>query len=497
MRRLLLLLSVVALICSCSRQYEIPDSFTSVQEEALIYPDYTNAVIPVNIAPLDFQLQNECDEVVVSLWDNDGNNLIAGAGEDRKLMFDEDEWHKLLNRNQGRQISVSVYSAKDGNWVKYPDFGILVADSIDSYLSYRLLDPSYDFYDQMGIYQRNLENFDQVTVYENNRDFDVKENHCINCHNYQNHDTQHMMFHVRGAHGCTVFINDGKIDRRKLRSDSILANAVYPSWHPTRPWLAFSSNITKQYFHMEGQPKVEVFDEASDLIFYDYEKGELRNVLKTQSDLETFPCWNTTGDRLFYCRAHVPALDSIDVSKGQTQAGVIRNQLLNLRYDIMSIPFDVNTQTFGTPEVEVPCVEMGKSASVPRMSPDGRYLLFSLADWGQFHIWQNSSDLYVKNMETGSVYPLKALNSPAVDSYHSWSSNGRWIVFSSRRDDGIFTRLYISYFDKYGKAHKPFLLPQRDPQHNLYLQKSYNVPELTVNSIPVSFETLKKEIYSN
>ena len=161
----------------------------------------------------------------------------------------------------------------------------------------------------------------------------------------------------------------------------------------------------------------------------------------------------------------------------------------------MSIPFDEKTQTFGEPRLEVDCAAMGKSVSVPRVSPDGRYVLFTLGDYGQFHIWHKSSDLYVKDLQTGKVYPMKASNSGDVDSFHSWSSNNRWFVFSSRRDDGSFTRPYIAYFDRNGQSHKAFINPQKDPEHNLLLFKSYNVPELTRNAVPYQFKEFRDAIY--
>ena len=103
----------------------------------------------------------------------------------------------------------------------------------------------------------------------------------------------------------------------------------------------------------------------------------------------------------------------------------------------------------------------------------------------------------MKDLRTDSIYPLTATNSPDVDSYHSWSSNGRWIVFSSRRDDGSFTRPYIAYFDTQGRGHKAFLLPQADPEQNITLLKSYNVPELTRTAVTVEPDKLKEVIYDD
>ena len=138
---------------------------------------------------------------------------------------------------------------------------------------------------------------------------------------------------------------------------------------------------------------------------------------------------------------------------------------------------------------------MGLSGTLPRISPDGRYLLFTMGDFGQFHIWHKTSDQYVKDLQTGQCYPLTAANSKNSESFHNWSSNGRWIVFTTRRDDGVFTRLYITYFDKNGKAHKAFMLPQENPLDNIKLFKSYNVPEITRNAVQYSPSDFKKVIY--
>lgn len=78
---------------------------------------------------------------------------------------------------------------------------------------------------------------------------------------------------------------------------------------------------------------------------------------------------------------------------------------------------------------------------------------------------------------------MDEINSDKAESFKAWSSNSRWIVFTSRRDDGSYTRLYFTYLDADGRATKPFLLPQRDPEQNRRLFKSYNVPEFTVDEL--------------
>ena len=87
---------------------------------------------------------------------------------------------------------------------------------------------------------------------------------------------------------------------------------------------------------------------------------------------------------------------------------------------------------------------------------------------------------------------LTLLNSKGnADSYPTWSSNGKWIMCASRRDDGNYSRVYISYFDG-KKAHKAFLLPQRDPEHNSLRLKSYNRPEFMLEPIKLPIGDLRK-----
>ena len=487
----ILLVAVVMTACS-SKPKEVPATFTEVADSATIYPDYREVTIPPNIAPLNFIVKDsEADAFVAEI-----GTMVCGADTDGKMDIDTTAWRQLLNQNRGGDLSVNIYAHRSNGWVRHPAFTIHVAkEEIDCYLSYRLIEPGYELYRQIGLYQRNLTNFDVATIYENNRSFEGGENHCVNCHNYQNYDTRRMLFHVRAAHGGTIVTNDTEAHKIAIRHDSILAAGVYPSWHPTRPWVAFSTNKTGQVFHLLYPEKIEVLDTESDLILYDAEHNEVQNILRTSDHLETFPCWTPDGKRLYYCSARLPEIETDNLEIGLSE------HFDSLLYDLYSMPFDPETRVFGQPRLEIEASAQGMSCSVPRISPDGRFLLFTLGKYGQFHIWHKSADLWVLPLSDSSnegvgeglrpAYPLTAANSPDADSYHTWSSNGRWIVFSSRRDDGNFTRPYIAYFDADGRAHRAFLLPQHDPEQNLLLLKSYNVPELTRSAIRIPFEELK------
>lgn len=486
--------AALLLLFACRPDVRVPEAFTPIEEKARLFPDYTDIVIPPNIAPMNFLIRDkEAHEFVVAFKGKD-DSLLAAAGPDGKTELDSTAWRRLLMQHTGQTLDVDVYALRANGWVKYRSHTLTVAaEPIDGYLSYRLIEPGYELYRQLGLYQRNLSNFDVATIYENNRVYDTDHNHCINCHNYQNYNARQMLFHVRGNHGGTLLARDGRVEKVLIKHDSILTAGVYPSWHPTLSLVAFSTNQTGQAFHLKHAEKIEVLDEASDLFLYDAEQNTAQTIIRSRDALETFPCWNPTGDTLYYCSASMPTLLSVPDSM---QTRYLLQHYDSLQYNILCLPFDAERRTFGPPVPVVDCAGEGHSASVPRISPDGRYLLYTQGDYGQFHIWHKSADLWVKDLHTDAApYPLTATNSADADSYHTWSSNGRWIVFSSRRDDGNFTRAYIAYFDKNGQGHKAFMLPQADPEQNILLLKSYNVPELTQNAVDPLEDDLARTIY--
>ena len=492
---LYIIYSLLFIISACKPKAEVPSQFTEVETEACIYPDYKDVVVPPNIAPLNFMVRDSAATAYVAQLQGGGQEVLAAATEVGTVQMDSVQWRSLLAATKGGDISVNVYAKRPDGWVHFKPHTISVAEEpIDAFLTYRLIEPGYELYRQLGIYQRNLTTFEEVPVYENNRQYNDGENHCINCHNYRMNSTESMLFHVRSNHGGTIIVQDGKARKIQLKDSTIITSGVYPSWHPTENLVAFSTNKTGQAFHLYYPEKLEVMDQASDLLLYDVTKNEVSHIIRTTADMETFPCWAPDGRTLYYCTANASRF--IDTSLPDSLLG----QLLLLKYDsvrynLMSIPFEPKTRSFGKPQMVVNAESENKSISVPRVSPDGRYILYTKGDYGQFHIWHKSSDLWVKDLQTDSCYALTEANSPDVDSFHSWSSNGRWFVFSSRRMDGNYTRPFIAYFDKQGRAHKAFVLPQEDPEWNILLLKSYNVPELSRDAVRISIHDLHECIY--
>ena len=478
--------SAAALFVACGNS--IPDTFSESEELPNIYPDYTNVTIPLNIAPLTFQIDGKADNIVARL--TAGNEEMICSG--RKVQPDMSQWRALiqaaLNTQRPSPITVEVFVENNNQWTRFKPFNIFVSpDSIDTYISYRLISPSYVTYEELTINQRCLENYDESVIYDNMLCSEGADGQCINCHNYQQYNPDRMQFHARQKSGGTVIAYDGKVRKINMKNDSILSAGVYPTWHPWLKYIVYSTNLTAQSFHVVNPNKIEVFDTQSDLIAYDVDKNEVTNIENDPSELECFPFWAPDGKSLYYCSAHFEYHDTID------HGDEFLTRYKELKYSLYKKSFNPETLQFGPRELVFNADTL--SATLPRISPDGRFLMFTLAPYGVFHIWHHDADLWMIDLGASlkdngestmnNARPLDEINSDNTESYHSWSSNGRWVVFSSRRYDGNYTRPFIAHIDNNGHGSKPFELPCADPDYHRQLLKCYNIPEFMYGPVTI------------
>ena len=481
----------ILLLSSCVHHPDVPSLSKEAKCLPVIYPDYCNVTVPYNIAPLNFMLPDgEFDECIARITTPDGQQQTYGHGV--KVQIPEDEWREMLNASKGKSLKVDVWGQKSGEWLSFKSFEIHVAEEpIDEYLSYRLIEPSYVAWDFMEITQRNLTSFEETQIFNNEITCNVREKgQCINCHSYQNYKTDNMLFHVRHANAGTVIVNDGKLLRVNLKRDYTISAGVYPAWHPTAKLIAFSTNQTRQAFHTANPNKIEVFDLASDLILYDVAKDSVSIICNDSTLLEVFPTWSPDGKYLYYCKS-VPLPEELQGKDKETE---INAYYQRIQYNVYRRSFDVASHNFGDEELVYDAVSQNKSATLPRISPDGRYLLFAQGQYGCFHIWHHDADIVCVPLGQDSPKPLDLsnLNSDGyAESYPTWSSNGHWMMCASRRDDGNYSRVYIAYFNN-GKVEKAFLLPQEDPEQNTFRLKSYNRPEFMVEPVKVSVSEFSK-----
>lgn len=462
------------LLAACST--DVPTSFAEKNAEADIYPDYSNCVVPANIAPLNFFLRDSVDECVLTITPEVGELVKVPGNADNAFLIPVSDWKKLLSENVGKSLKFDVYARQKGAWLHFKPFVNQISpDSIDRYLTYRLIEPSYMGTGEVGVYQYDIENGEQTVIFDNHRchkNPNIRGQKCVNCHTAQRNHPENKMFYYRGANGGLILTYNGKVSKINTRTGDMFAGTVYPAWHPTLPFIAFSSNTIKQSFPVFALNKVEPYDLRSDLVLYNIEKNEITGVLRTAGSHETNPNWSPDGKYLYY-----------NSSDSTLKVGP---SIMKMRYNLFRIAFNADSISWGKPELVYDAASKLKSATYPRVSPDGRYLLFTEAVYGTSTQTNKTADLCLVDLRTMEVRPLDEINSKTEsDSYHDWSKGGKWFVFSSRRFDGNYSRPYFSHIGADGKASKPVQMPHANPRHDLNLLKCYNVPEFS--TAPVKF----------
>lgn len=465
------LLAACILVAACGGSTNTLNIDHFTDEEIEIFPDYKDVTIPPNIAPLNFQVS--VPSATRLIIEGKAAQLVVKSADG---VFDipMKQWKQLLQENRGGELRLTVCRLAQGRWEAFRPFCIAIADEpIDDYLVYRLVQPGYKYWHHMGIYQRRLETYEETPVYENR----LTDYNCINCHSFADHRTETMLLHMRGDNAGTVVLRGDTLEKLNPPTDGSVSSLVYPSWHPSGNYVALSTNDTRQAFFMHNENMLEVFDAASDVIIYDAVRHELFTtpLLSSDAALETFPTFSPDGRSLYFCTAR--AIDDLPLSYKQ------------VKYNLCRIDIDVDSRTFGTTvDTLLNATLTGKSVSFPRISPDGRFLALTVHDAGNFPIWHHDADLFLIDLADGSLRSMTAANSPTdTDSYHTWSSNSRWMVFSSRRIDGLYTRPFFTYIDALGNARKAFVLPQKNPaKHYADLFYSYNIPELVTGKVTVN-----------
>ena len=466
------------LMASCA---STPEHVSKVNQLPDIYPDYIGVTIPADIAPLNFNLADEdidCMDVVAR-GSKGGELHTNGDWAD----FDIADWQALTQQNRGGKITLTVCVEKVGQWTQYNDFDIYVSkDNLDEWgLTYRRIKPGYEVGGDIGIYQRNLSNFDETAILAET----VVPGRCFNCHTANRTNPNRITLQMRGEGGGTMIQKDGKQAWVETKTDSTKAAGSYSYWHPQGDYVAMAVNSVHQSFFTGTGQRIEVYHKFSNVEVLDTRTNELilSPLLQTE-DLEIFPAFSHDGKWLYYSTSKpckVPA------------------EYEKVKCSICRIGFDAEKGQFG---LQVDTLLNGpatdKSYVLARPSYDGRWLMYCVSSRGNFPVSQDDADLWLMDLKTGRTRALTEVNSQQCEAYHNWSDNSRWFVFSSKREDGMYTKLYLACIDEQGRVSKPFLLPQRNPRkYYQELMDAYNVPDFTKTKVELDAHEAYRQVFDN
>jgi hypothetical protein len=445
-----------------------------------IQPDYSNIIIPPNIAPLNFSIKETGEEFLVQIHSKNGESIQLQSNSGI-IQVPMKQWKHLLGENFGEELIIDISARnQSGQWVQFnPLVNKIAQDSMDGYLTFRRFKPIFNLWEKMGIFQRCMENFEEKTVLINR----LTQNGCMNCHNFYQNNTDKWLLHLRGGTGTSMLLVSNDKARKVITKTKFNGPVAYPAWHPSGEFIAFSVSNLILFFHEKGECR-DVLDRYSDIVLYDISTNTITTTLEISDPnrMEIWPAWSPDGKILYFCSA-----PKIETFTDSTKPGELAYD--KIKYDLMRIAYDPVKHTWGNLETVISSSKIGLSISEPRVSPDGHSILFTAAKYSQFPIYLPSADLYLLDIISGHWKKLE-VNSDKADSFHSWSSNGRWIVFSSKRQDGLLTRPFFSHIDSMGNTSKPFILPQEDPLFYETSLEVYNVPEFTKEPVHISPQAL-------
>ncbi len=457
------------------------DEYSDIDRPAKIYPDYCSTVIPPDIAPLNFLVQEDGSYYLARIYSDKGE-AIEVSSRSPKILIPDGPWHELLEKNRGGDIHFDVFVRTDNHrWVRYRTVTNKIAsEDIDAYLVYRRMHQTHTpIKGRIGIYQRNLSNFDKLVVLDNRRYMLG----CVNCHSFCEKRPGEALIGAREKGYFTLFIEKNKVTK-------IHTKLGYTTWHPSGRLAAFSIDNLPIFFHSARKEFLDTVGLNSALAYFVVDSKTVRTSpeISRKDRLETWPTWSADGQYLYFCSSPI---------SWTAQTKIPPDGYDKIKYDLVRISYDIENDKWGEVETVLSAQDTGLSISMPRTSPDGRWLMFCMCNYGYFTPWQPNSDLYIMDLkatrETGRCeYRRLDINSDESESWHSWSSNSRWIVFSSKREHGGFTRSYISYVDESGKVYKPLVLPQKDPAFYGYCLDTFNTPEFATVPMAATGEKLSR-----
>ena len=223
------------------------------------------------------------------------------------------------------------------------------------------------------------------------------------------------------------------------------------------------------------------------LVVFDRETGTF-NALPGADDeqfVQSNPTWSPDGKYIVFARSEVYRLKNV---RDRRSALLTPRDCIEFLRDGKTFLFDVYRIPFndGKGGKAMPlegASNNGMSNYFARYSPDGKWIVFCKA--ASYMLLQPDSELYIIPAEGGEARRLRC-NTRRMNSWHSWSPNSRWLVFSSKANSA-YTQLFLTHVDEEGRSSPAVLL-----SHFTAADRAANIPEF-VNTSPVAIKTIREQ----
>ncbi|HWR54757.1 MAG TPA: tetratricopeptide repeat protein [Bryobacteraceae bacterium] len=302
---------------------------------------------------------------------------------------------------------------------------------------------------------------------------------CANCHSFSR-DGKTLGMDLDGPQNDkSMYAIAPLAPHTSIRDEDVIVWNTFPGMLPGRRTIAFMPQLSPDGQYATATLNEEVFvanfkDYRFLQVFYPtrgivacYSRatGKIQALpgADDPSYVQTNAVWSPDGSYLVFSRAK--ATDPYPEGRKLAEYANDPNEP-PIRYDLYRIPF--NGGRGGKPEPIAGASRNGMSNSFPRVSPDGRWIVFVQSRNGQ--LMRPDGQLYIVPAEGGRARRMRC-NTPLMNSWHSFSPNSRWMVFSSK-GESPYTQMYLTHIDEKGND-TPAILIENATAAN----RAVNLPE--------------------
>jgi Flp pilus assembly protein TadD len=302
---------------------------------------------------------------------------------------------------------------------------------------------------------------------------------CANCHSFSDHGKLLAMDvdgpdGDKGAYAIAPITSNVVIDDPQIMTWNAFAGK--PKGHMTLGFLSrispdgrFVVSTVNERLYVRNFPDYRIiqtfFPTRGILAWYDVASKQIRALpgADDRAFVHCNPVWTPDGRDLVFMRA--PSRDPYDPGAPVALASGDPNET-RIQFDLYRMPW--NGGRGGRPMALRGASENGSSNSFPKISPDGKWLVWVRSRNGM--LLRPDGKLWIMP-STGGTPRLMRCNTPFMNSWHSFSPNGRWMVFSSKANTP-YTQLFLTHLDANGDDSPPILVERTQAAN-----RAANIPE--------------------
>lgn len=455
----------------------------------ITYP-YNGSVFPPDIASPTIKWTDEDPRSrfwMVSFKFEDGQKPVYFLSGQKSWMPERKTWETIKDRSKDKRAILSVYSLEDTESGKVLSVQAITmgtsSDSVGDSVFFRQIPLPFALASKS--FEKTRWRMGDISSYEKPATVMSGVSMCASCHAFSSDGKWLSMEYNYGNDNGAQFITP-------VRREIILKKKDFFTWSdfpkqgvlpptrglfgrmsPTGRYAAASVNEISYAAVMNDIDYSQLFFPTFGVIaVYDSAGGSIQ-LLPGASDysyVQANPSWSPDEKEILFCRAKTKNEVHSDI-RNVTSVFEKRNihqlnELYNIQFDLYRIPF--NNGAGGIPEPLEGASGNGMSNYFPRYSPDGKWIVYTRSRSGI--MLQPDSELWIVPARGGEARRMNC-NLKYFNSWHSWSSNGRWLLFSSKANSP-YTEIFLTHIDETGKDTPPVLLSRfNDPGY------AANVPE--------------------